>query len=122
MEDLIIEIEHKDMVVKRVTDEFDLFYAKEMNKTKGQIFDDFYEIHFYNEMKDFLTSECVSCYLDEDEFECLYKDGDEVLANLYSYYLKQEYASINNWDDIRGLVKGYNARYHSDIMGGTEIE
>lgn len=117
-----IEINYRIRVANNVTNEFNLFYAKEMEKSKDEIFYDYYKINFYNEMKDYLVTDEGNFYLNEKAFKCLYKEGEDVLDSLYTYYLKQEYASVNSWDEIGDLIIRYCEKYHEDIMGGTEIE
>lgn len=116
------EINYQAEVAESVTKEFNEFYGHEMKKSKDEIFYDYYQIHFYNELKDFLVSEEGDYYLDEEEFKCLHNKGIDIIASLYSYYLKEEYASINNWEDISDFIKDYNKHYHDSSMGGTEIE
>ena len=116
------ETDCRTEVAKSVTKEFNEFYAQEIKKSKEEIFYDYYQIHFYNELKEFLVSEGVDNYIDENEFKSLKNNGIEIIASLYNYYLKDEYASINHWGDVSDLIKDYNKYYHNISIGGTEIE
>lgn len=60
------EIDYRAAVAENVTQEYNDFYAAEMQKSKEEIFNDAYQIHFYNELKEFLTSEAESHYLVTD--------------------------------------------------------
>lgn len=115
------QIDYRAAVAENATQEFNEFYATEMEKTKEGIFDDYYKIHFYNELKDFLTADGETHYLNEDGFRCLYQDGKSVLACLYDYYLKDEYASTVNWEEISDFINNYNEKYYSNILGGAEL-
>lgn len=110
------EIDYRAAVAENVTQEYNDFYAAEMQKSKEEIFNDAYQIHFYNELKEFLTSEAESHYLVTDGFRCLYQGGKSVLACLYDYYLKDEYASTVNWEEINDFINRYNEKYYSDIL------
>lgn len=117
------EINYKAAVAENAKQEFNKFHAAEMKKTKEEIFNDYYEIHFYNELKEFLTADEENCCLDDDGFRCLYEDGTSVIACLYDYYLKDEFASTTNWEEISDFIKRYNERYYSNILeGGTQVE
>lgn len=115
------ETNYRSEIAENVTQEFNDFYNAEMNKSKDEIFYEYYKINFYNELKDYLTAD-DDFYLNEDTLKCLQKEGKDVLDSLYTCYLKDEYASVSSWDEIGDFIMRYCERYHSDIMGGTEIE
>ncbi len=115
------QIDYRAAVAENATQEFNDFYAAEMEKTKEEIFGDYYKIHFYNELKNFLTDNSETHKLDADGFRCLYEDGKSVLACLYDYYLKNEYASTATWEDIGDFINNYNEKYYSNILGGAEL-
>lgn len=96
------------------------FKEKELQKSKEEIFRDYYEIHFYEELSNFIS--CGEDILDEKHFRCLSKDKGHIISSLYDFYLKQEYASINNYEDIEELVIDYNKRYHHKTLYEKEIE
>ena len=104
----------KYTVKEREQAEFDRFYAETMEKPPKEIFADNYKIRFYEEISEFLK-------YNEDEiedihYEALSEDGDSVLSLLYDYYLKNEYASINNYSDTADLIRDYTEYYHEDIL------
>lgn len=104
----------KEIVQKRVESEFLKYKEKELSKTPEEIFNHSYQNHFYQEMSEFLISD--SNDLDDVHYEALYEDKESVLDCLYDYYLKNEYASINNYEDINDFVLSYNEKYYSDIL------
>ncbi len=109
-----------EQVQESVLLEYLEFKEKELQKSKEEIFGDCYEIHFYEELSNFIS--CGEDSLDEEHFICLSKDKGHILSSLYDYFLKQEYASINNYEDIGLLVIGYNKRYHHKTLYENETE
>lgn len=113
--------EYRQIVMANVTEEYNEFRKEELQKSKEQIFDDYYRIHVYEELKEFLTAE--EPQMDEKHYRCLAADGKSVLSLLYDDYLDREYSSITTWEDIRDFVTTYNEDLHKDILeGGAEIE
>lgn len=96
------------------------FKEKELQKSKEEIFGDYYGIHFYEELSNFIS--CGEDILDEKHFRCLSKDKGHIISSLYDFYLKQEYASINNYEDMEELVIDYNKKYHHKTLYEKEIE
>ena len=90
------------------------FKENELQKSKEEIFKDYYEIHFYEELSNFIS--CGEDILDERHFKCLSKDKGHILSSLYDYFLKQEYASISNYEDIEEFVIDYNKKYHRKTL------
>lgn len=90
------------------------FKEKKLKKSKEEIFRDYYEIHFYEELSNFIS--CGEDILDERHFKCLLNDKGHILSNLYDYFLKQEYASISNYEDIAEFVFDYNKKYHHKTL------
>lgn len=110
----------KEIVQKRVKDEFLKYKEKELLKTSEDIFNNSYQNYFYKEISDFLISEDNG--LDEIHYEAFFEDKESVLSFLYDYYLKNEYASMNNYDDINDFIFAYNERYHNDILNSSQNE
>lgn len=96
------------------------FKERELQKDKEEIFRDYYEIYFYEEMSNFIC-DCDEA-IDEKHFKCLHKDKGHILSSMYDCYLKNEYASINNFDDIYDLVINYNKKYHHKTLYECEFE
>ena len=96
------------------------FKEKELQKSKEEIFRDCYQIHFYEELSNFIS--CGEETLNKKHFRCLSKDKGHILSSLYEYFLKEEYASINNYEDIELFVIDYNKHYHHKTLYKNEIE
>ena len=112
---------YKKLVGENAEKEFAAFYNAEIQKSKDEIFNDSYEIRFYDEMRTFLTSEGTN--MDEMCYRSIAEDGEAAIGLIYYYYLKDEYSSINTWEDIVDMVNAYCKKYHQNIMnGGSELE
>lgn len=111
-------IDYIEAVQDRVIEEYEEFKKEELIKTKEQIYDDHYKINFYENVCDFLSS-CDDGCLDLIHFECLHQTKGSIVENLYQYYLKFEYASIEHSEDILDLVISYNKKYHRNILNKT---
>ena len=109
------EIDYVESVQESVEEEFKSFKQRELKKTKEEIFSDYYEIHFYDEVSNFLMG-VDDAVLDEIHWKCLNKDKGNILKLMYDYYLKSEFASINNSEDLMDLVVDYNRKYHHNIL------
>ena len=96
-----------EQVQESVLLEYIDFKEQELTKSKEEIFRDYYQIHFYEELSNF-----ISCG----------EDKGHILSSLYDYFLKQEYASINNYEDIELFVIDYNKQYHHKTLYKNEIE
>lgn len=117
------DMDYRAKVAGNATKEFNNFCGTEIEKTKEEIFNDYYQIHFYNELKEFLSADGETHYLDANSFRCLYQEGKSVIACLYDYYSKDEYASTHNWEEISDFIQRYNENYHKDILEEeTELE
>lgn len=115
------EINYIEAVQNAVFDEFEDFKKQELLKSKEQIFDDNYQIRFYDEVSNFL--ECVDdAVIDEIHWKCLNEDKGKILSNMYEYYLDSEYASINNSEDLIDLIVDYNKEYHHDMLYENDSE
>ena len=112
-----IEEDHfskKEIVQKRVESEFLKYKEKELLKTPEEIFNHSYQNYFYQEMSEFLISDTND--LDDVHYVALYEDKESVLDCVYDYYLKNEYASINNYEEINDFILSYNEKHYSDIL------
>lgn len=92
---------------RNVRCEFGVFRNKELLKGKCEIFEDSYKIRFYQELYSFLKGEDIELYLTVDDIAEIAAKGINVISSLYDYYLKDEFSSINSWEDVRSLIKSY---------------
>lgn len=111
-QDLISEIKTS------VEDEYLAFKEEMLKKSSLEVFESYYEIHFYKELYNYITSndDLDNPIVTNKYFKCLKKDKGHILDKLYQYYLKSEYARIHTWDDIEDFIKEYCERYYRDIL------
>lgn len=121
-EDLEVTLNHlqeellskKEIVQKRVKEEFTKYKESELLKTPEEIFNNSYRILFYKEITDYLTSDDNG--LDDVHYEALYENKESVLIYLYDYFLRNEYASINDYGELNDFITNYNEKYYSNIL------
>ena len=80
--------------------EFFNFKTLQLTKTKEEIFYNFYEIRFYNEMFDYLTD----VELSDEEYSLLRSvagNYQSVLSKLYRQFMDMEEVSIESYSEIR---------------------
>lgn len=80
--------------------EFFNFKTLQLTKTKEEIFNNYYEIRFYNEMFDYLTD----VELSDEEYSLLRSSAgnyQSVIGRLYEQFSKMEEVSIENYSEIR---------------------
>ncbi len=110
---------YRKEVENSVDAEFNAFKNDMLNLSKEMIFNASFQIHFYNELHDFLNVEQTE--IDDKDFQCLYEDRGHILSLLYDYFCKDEYASISNSEKIGNMVHSYNKKYFKKILNG-ELE
>lgn len=110
--DLISEIKTS------VEDEYLAFKEDMLTKSSSYVFDRYYEIYFYKELYNYITSndDLDNPVVTNKYFKCLKQDKGHILDKLFQYYLKSEYARINTWDEIEDFIKEYCIRYHKNIL------
>lgn len=102
-------------VIESVKNEFNNFKKNELEKSKEEIFKDYYVICFYEELSDFFIDSYYND-LEDMHYECLLKGKGHILWSLYEYYFKSECTSINSYEDIKDLIVNYNKKYHNSIL------
>ncbi len=103
-------------VRESVEAEYQVFYAEEVKKTPEELISkDNYKIRFYNELSVFLGENLEDNLYDRD-LQALLLDSPHILDNLYDYFLSNEYASINNYEDIKYFIEAYNDKYYGEIV------
>ena len=109
---------YKEMVSHKVINEYEEFRKEVLSKGNDEAFKESYKIHFFTELKDFLTSEENN--LDDKEYEMLFRENVPILSSLFDYYLKEEYSSIENYSEINNLVVSYNEKYNKNLVKEEE--
>ena len=102
------------MVSYKVINEYEELRKDILSKGNDEAFKESYKIHFFTELKDFLTSEENN--LDDKEYEMLFRENVPILSSLFDYYLKEEYSSIENYSEINNLVVSYNEKYNKNLV------
>lgn len=121
LESRAVESTSEDMslaqkVKASVNAEYKAFYAEESKKTPEELISkDNYKIRFFNELSVFLGEDIEDNLYDRD-LQALLEDSPQILDNLYDYFLGNEYASINNYSDVKELIEAYNDKYHEEIV------
>lgn len=87
--------------------EFEAFKDMILLKTKEEIFNDNYKIRFFDELHVFLKEKDAVLSLDVSERESIAEEGTKFIEDLYYFYVKNEYASIENWEEIIYMIRNY---------------
>lgn len=99
------EIDYKQVVIERVTEEFDKFRDDMLSQPALNVFHSNYEIHVKTELYEVITD--GDGYLDEDDYKALYREKDGLLNLLYDDFVSNEYASVNNFGEAAEFIKNY---------------
>lgn len=98
--------DYQKAVAEKAQIAFNNFFAKEMQKTKEEIFNDAFVINFYTEMKNFLTSDAGVNAFEERHYSRLLKCGEDILNALYVEFLEHD-TDFRDWDDIVDFIIEY---------------
>lgn len=111
-EDMSLE----EQVKASVNAEYQAFYNAELKKSPEVLINtDNYKIRFYNELSVFL-GDYIQDNLYARDMQALLKESPHILDSLYDFYLGNEYASINNYSDVKDLIEAHNDKYHAEIV------
>jgi hypothetical protein len=99
-----------------VNTEFENFKNKMLKESKEEIFDNAYKIRFYTNVWDYIQYLNKDTFLEEAYIECLLQDFQSVLTCLWDYFLKQEYASVETYDDTQDLIENYCEKYYKEVV------
>ena len=111
----IAELKH------RVFAEYTFFKDYWLRQSKENIFNAAYQIRFYTNVDDFIHYLDKDTFLEPEYVKCLLKDKGSVLACLWDYFLKCEYASVETYDDTRDLIKNYCEKYYKEDLKNGRI-
>lgn len=103
--------ENRSTLQQAIQEEFAGFKAVEMKKSPEEIFSNMQKIHFFTEVTNFFSNEENVAALPDAAVAALYSESPSTLSLLYDYYLKQEYAGVENSEQVRELIDGYIERY-----------
>lgn len=107
---------YRDIVVRNTAANFAAFQATELAKTKIEIFDDAYHIHFMDNVQAYFDY----TQLDRETYKTLARDGDRVLDSLYGHYMRDWESTLSNDDDIADFVRDYCNTRQAE-RGGAEM-
>jgi hypothetical protein len=93
----------RETILKNIEKEFDKFRDDNLKQTKEQIFEDYFKINFYCEVRTFLNESELS----DRQYERLAEDGGSLLNALWEKYLKWEDISVGSYEDIENLIDEY---------------
>lgn len=103
--------EKEHQLLKKIKREHSLFKFEKLSGSNREIYDACNQIRFY---------ECVYEYFEchehlKPEFVMLTEKTDDVIADLYKYYLKYEHLEVGTWKQIEELIDIYIASQTSEI-------
>lgn len=82
--------------------EFNQFKEEELQKSPKEIYDDHYKINFYEELYGFFYDTELS-----DSTLKKLSGSESVINDLYWFFLKYDYSSINTYEDTENLIENY---------------
>lgn len=105
----------KDFYRKSLSQRIGLEYDEYMNELKKkstkEVIDETYKINFYKEINDYFANFEVTD-IDEEIAKALGQEQTSVLSLMYDYFLKNEYASVNSYEEIDNFIKSYIEYYN----------
>jgi len=108
---------YRNIVVRNAAANFAAFQTAELKKTKIQIFDDAYQIHFMDNVQAYFDY----TELDKETYKTLARDGDKILDNLYRHYMREWEQTLANDDDIADFVRDYCNTRKAEKKRGAEM-
>lgn len=96
----------KSRIALRIKKEYDEFLEQETDASD-------FKKDFFKDMYDALSSEYP--LLDEKNTKALLEE-DYILHELFDFYIKYEYESVDSLDETKELIENYNQEYHKEIM------
>ena len=93
--------------IKRLIKECDEFKKEQLKKPKEEIYENYYKIRFYEEIKQYLEARLIPEDFPEYEIESLIEAiKGKSMKLLYSEFIKNDGSSIETWDGIREFFDG----------------
>ena len=99
-----------EMIQRNAEIAFKRFRDEQLARTKEEIFECAGKIRFYIELHAYLTENDLAQIFEEDEQIQMADSGISFVESLHDEYLKQEYTSIDTWDDIYELIQSFLKR------------
>lgn len=96
----------KSKLALRLKKEYDEFLQQETDASD-------FKKDFFTDMYDALSSEYP--LLDEKNIKALLEE-DYILHELFDFYIKYEYESVDSLDETKELIENYNQKYHKEIL------
>ena len=106
----IYRVTARERVQFRVDDEFYEYKKGMIEKEPMEIFSKSSEIHAYTEIKECLLDGDMD-FIEDAEYECLIRP-DNIIQEMYQYYLDNETASVSSYDQTKELITNFNDRYN----------
>lgn len=101
---------YRKALSQRIGLEYEEFMNELKKKTTKEVIDETYKINFYKEINDYFEGGDVNG-VTEETAKALDKEQDSVLSLMYDYFLKNEYASVNTYEEIDNFIKSYIQYY-----------
>lgn len=97
-----------ETVRNTVAEEFAAYKAKETAKGAESVFNNHYEIHFYNRVADYFDNGDFQFY-EKPEIKKLAQSGGNILERLWDYYSgSEEPSGVETCYDVFQVIRGYN--------------
>ena len=102
---------YQSEVLKNIEANYTAFHDAELAKPTAKVFSNAYQINFMTLMSDFFEGDE---FLSGKVYAFLAKDKDQILDNLYTFYMKYWDKTVSDSDEILELVNDYYNTYHSE--------
>ena len=86
--------------IKKLVLECETFYNNQLKRTKKEIYENCYQINFYESMRDYFETRIFN----ENTQDILEEIFPTSMEELYNCYKKNEYASVDNFELIEEFL------------------
>ena len=112
--------DYEEEVCKSVNTEYEVFKSDILSRRPEEIYRNNYKIRVFTELKELILLGAESGYLQPEHYKALYRDRGSILNELYSEFVNDENASVNDYSDTAQIVRNYCEDVHSDIFNGKD--
>ena len=112
--------DYEEEVCKSVNTEYEVFKSDILSRRPEEIYHNNYKIRVFTELKELILLGAESGYLQPEHYKALYRDRGSILNELYSEFVNDENASVNDYSDTAQIVRNYCEDVHSDIFNGKD--
>lgn len=106
---------YRNVVLDNVENNYTTYKEAELNKLPIEIFDDAYQIHFYETMRDFFN---YTNNLGKGIYALLARDENYILDRLYNHYMRDWESTVSTDEQIEDFINDY---YYTNSERGSEM-